>query len=63
MARSEGANAALERVRQGFDPTEEKRQRRPVVGPAADTFANALKDYLERAQRNTAPATFAEARP
>jgi hypothetical protein len=35
----------------------------PVVGPAADTFANALKDYLERAQRNTAPATFAEARP
>jgi hypothetical protein len=25
--------------------------------PAADTFGNALKDYLDRAQRNAAPAT------
>ena len=28
--------------------------------PEADTFANALKDYLDRAQRNTAPATFVQ---
>jgi integrase len=54
------ASAALERVRQGTDPTEAKRQRRMAGEPEVDTFTNALRDYLDRAQRNTAPATFAE---
>jgi integrase len=54
------ANTALERVRQGFDPTEEKRQRRLVGEPDADTFANALTQYLDRAQRNMGGTTFAE---
>ena len=42
------AGAALERVRLGVDPAEEKRQRR--LSPEADTFAAALQDS------STAPA-------
>ena len=54
------ASAALERVRSGFDPSEEKRQRRLIALPEADTFAAAAQDYLDRARRNTAPSTFKE---
>jgi integrase len=54
------ASAALERVRQGIDPSDEKRQRRLMVAPEADTFAAALQDYFERVRRNMAPATFKE---
>ncbi len=54
------ASAALERVRQGVDPAEEKRQRRLMTAPEIDTFAVAVQDYLERARRNVAPSTFKE---
>jgi integrase len=54
------AGVALERVRQGIDLTEEKRQRRNDAPPEADTFAAALEDYLERTRRNSAASTFAE---
>ena len=54
------ASAALERVRQGVDPTEEKRQRRLVTSAEPDTFATALQDYLDRTSRNVAPRTFNE---
>ncbi|HEV2550807.1 MAG TPA: integrase arm-type DNA-binding domain-containing protein [Stellaceae bacterium] len=56
------ASAALERVRQGIDPSEEKRQRRLTDPPEADTFESALQDYLDRARRNMAPNTFKEAK-
>jgi integrase len=56
------ATAALERVRQGFDPAEEKRARRDLRPPAADTFAAVAHDYLERhLRKNAAPATYREA--
>jgi integrase len=55
------ASKALERVREGVDPGEEKRQRRDVAAAArADTFAACLQDYLTTARRNTAPATSRE---
>jgi integrase len=54
------AGAALEHVRQGGDPAEEKRQCRLLTIPGADTFAAAVGDYLDRARRNTAPSTFKE---
>jgi integrase len=54
------ASAALERARQGVDPSDEKRQRRLMAAPEADTFAAALQDYFERVRRNMAPATFKE---
>ena len=54
------AGAALERVRQGADPTEEKRQRRLMAAPEADAFAAVLQDYLDRTRRNVAPRTFKE---
>jgi integrase len=44
----------------GFDPAEEKRQRRLLAPPEADTFAAALQDYLDRVRRNLGPATFKE---
>ena len=56
------ASAALERVRSGFDPSEEKRQRRLLIAPEADTFGAVLQDYLERTRRNMAPGTFKEAK-
>lgn len=52
------ASAALERVRQGADPSEEKRQRREA--PEADSFEAALQDYLDRTRRNIAPSTYKE---
>ena len=52
------AGAALERVRLGIDPAEEKRERR--LSTDADTFATALQDYLIYAQRNWAARTFKE---
>ena len=54
------ASAALERVRQGSDPTEEKRRRRLMAAPEADTFAAVLQDYLDRIGRNLGPRTFKE---
>ena len=53
------ATAALDRVREGTDPSAEKAARRLLPTPEADTFAVVLADYLEsHALRNTAPATF-----
>jgi integrase len=52
------AGAALERVRLGIDPAEEKRERR--LSTDTDTFATALQDYLIYAQRNWAARTFKE---
>jgi integrase len=54
------ASAALELVRQGIDPSEEKRSRRLTVQPDADTFALLVQDYLDRARRNIAPSTYSE---
>jgi integrase len=49
------AIAALERVRQGFDPDN--------VRPEADTFAALARDYLERhLQKNNAASTYQEAK-
>jgi integrase len=57
------ATAALERVRQGFDPAEEKRARRDNLRPEADTFAALACDYLERhLQKNNAASTYQEAK-
>jgi sugar transferase len=56
------ASAALERVRLGFDPAEEKKARRLIALPESDTFALLVQDYLERARRNMAPSTFKEAK-
>ena len=52
------ASAALERVRQGTDPAEEKRQRR--AAPEADAFSAVLRDYLDRVGRNLEPRTLKE---
>jgi integrase len=54
------AGAALERLREGFDPAEEKRQRRDERASEADTFSIAVSDYLARARPNLAPGTFKE---
>jgi integrase len=55
------AMKALERVRDGVDPAEEKRQRRDAAAVAlADTFAACLQDYLIAVRRNTAPSTARE---
>jgi integrase len=54
------ANAALELVRGGIDPSEEKRRRRFLSVPEADAFANVLQDYLDRMRRNNAPRTYKE---
>jgi len=57
------ATAALERVRQGFDPAEEKRARRDNPRLEADTFAALAYDYLERhLQKNNAASTYQEAK-
>jgi integrase len=52
------AGAALERVRLGIDPAEEKRDRR--LASEADTFGRALEDYLAYARRHWAASTFKE---
>jgi integrase len=60
QARREAA-AALERVRQGVDPSVEKRLRRLAPAPGTDTFAVMLEDYLNRhALVNTAAGTYKE---
>jgi integrase len=56
------ASAALERVRLGFDPGEEKKARRLIALPESDTFTLLVQDYLERSRRNMAPSTFKEAK-
>jgi integrase len=57
------AAKALERVRDGVDPGEEKRQRRDAAAVAlADTFAACLQDYLIAVRRNTALSTAREVR-
>jgi integrase len=52
------AGAALERVRLGIDPAEEKRDRR--LASEADAFARVLEDYLVHASRHWAASTFKE---
>jgi hypothetical protein len=53
------AQAALERVRQGVDPSAEKKMRSLAPPPETDTFALLLADYLERhASPNTSERTF-----
>jgi integrase len=55
------AQTALERVRQGIDPAEEKRARRDARTPENDTFEAVARDYLERHVRpNHRASTFAE---
>ena len=56
------AQAALDGVRDGIDPGEEKRARRDQGPALADAFAVVAEDYLQRLQRNTAPSTYREAR-
>jgi hypothetical protein len=57
------AQAALECVRQGIDPDEEKRARGDVRKPEADTFGAVARDYLERyARQNLRPSTFVKAK-
>jgi integrase len=62
QARREAA-AALERVRGGVDPAEEKRARREMRTPETDTFGAVAHDYLERHHRNNSrESTFLEAK-
>jgi integrase len=57
------ATTALERVREGFDPAQEKRARRELRPPEADTFAAIAHEYLERhLRKNNAASTYQEAR-
>jgi hypothetical protein len=62
QARREAA-AALERVREGADPAEEKRAHREMRTPEADTFGGVAQDYLERhLRKNRRASTFLEAK-
>jgi integrase len=62
QARREATNA-LERVRQGIDPAEEKRTRRDMPSPETELFEALVQDYLERhVRKNCAPATYKEAK-
>jgi len=55
------AQAALDRVRAGADPTEEKRARRNERTPEADTFAAVVEDYFERhVKQNNRNSTYVE---
>jgi integrase len=57
------ATAALERLREGFEPAEEKRTRRDRRSTETDTFAAVAHDYLERhLRRNSAGSTYKEAK-
>src|ERR1700730_19173134 len=57
------ATSALERVRQGIDPAEEKRARRDKPSPVAETFEALVQDYLERhVRKNSATVTYQEAK-
>src|SRR4029077_12925596 len=62
QARREAA-AALERVRGGVDPAEEKRAQREMRTPETDTFGAVALDYLERHHRkNSRKSTYLEAK-
>jgi integrase len=62
QARREAA-AALERMREGVDPAEEKRARREMRTPETDTFGAVANDYLELHHRkNSRESTFREAK-
>jgi integrase len=62
QARREAA-AALERVRGGVDPADEKRARREMRTPETDTFGAVARDYLDRHHRkNSRESTFLEAK-
>jgi integrase len=53
------ATTALERVRQGIDPTAEKRARLATPLPVTDTFEAVLADFLQQyTRRHTAPRTY-----
>lgn len=55
------ARAALDRVRAGADPAEEKRARRDQRTPETETFGAVLEDYLERQVKpNTRKSTYLE---
>jgi integrase len=59
------AQRALDRVREGVDPAEEKRAQRndvPRGSLSTDAFAALVEDYLVRLQKNTAPSTYREAK-
>ncbi len=58
------AQDALERVRDGIDPAEEKRARREAdaQGGQGDDVSTAVQDYLARLERNIAPSTYREAK-
>ncbi len=59
------AQRALDRVREGIDPAEEKRGQRndvPRGSLSSDAFAAVVEDYLVRLQKNTAPSTYREAK-
>ena len=57
------ASAALDRVRQGIDPAEEKRARRDQRSPESDTFGAVARDYLSlHHKRNSRESTFSEAK-
>jgi hypothetical protein len=50
------ASVALDRVRSGADPAEEKRARR--LAAPRKSVAELVRDYLDRVQRNAAPSTY-----
>ena len=57
------AAAALDRVRQGIDPAEEKRTRRDQRTPETETFGAVARDYLDlHHKRNSRASTFSEAK-
>jgi len=62
QARREAA-AALERVRLGIDPAEEKRARQDIPAPDQDTFSVLVRNYLEmHLRRNNRASSYAEAK-
>jgi integrase len=62
QARVEATNA-LELVRSGVDPAEEKRKRRDERDPEEDTFGALAELYLERhVKKHNAASTYAEAK-
>lgn len=57
------AQAALEKVRQGIDPVEDKRARRDQRTPESETFGAVARDYLDlHHKRNSRESTFSEAK-
>jgi integrase len=57
------AQAALDRVREGVDPSDEKRAQRGKLAPENDTFGAVAEDWLARhARANNRESTFLEAK-